>query len=91
MQITVQHVKPQIAGTRNSDDSIQVRAVAVNQAACVVDDLAHFLDILFEQAEGVGIRQHHANRLVVGESAQIVEVHIPARIRLDLNDFVAAH
>ncbi len=61
MQVEVHQVETQVAGADDAEQGVQVCAVAVHQAAAVVDELDDLLDMLIEQAERVRVGQHHAD------------------------------
>src|SRR5256886_13388839 len=48
---------------RPAENRVEVRAVVVQETARVVDDLRDVQDVLFENSESVGIRQHEGERL----------------------------
>ena len=58
MQVHVDAVEAHITGTDMTHDSVQVRAVVVTQAAGLMDQPRNFQDILVENADGIGVRQH---------------------------------
>ena len=91
MQVHVDDVKAQVAGANDAHDGVQVGAVAVDQAAAVVDDLAHLAHVLVEQAQRVGVGQHDADGGVVGHGAQGGQIDVAACVRLDFDDLIAAH
>ena len=55
VQVEVHHVEAEVAGADDAEQGVQVGAVAVHQAAAVVDDFDDFLDVFIEQAERVGL------------------------------------
>ena len=50
VQVEVHHVEAQVARADDAQQGVQVRAVAVHQAAAAVHQLDHLLDMLIEQA-----------------------------------------
>ena len=85
------HVESEIAGAHNAHNRVQVCAIAIDQAARIVDDLIDFPHIFFKQTECVGVGEHDAGSLVGDLGAQVIQVHIAARIRFHLDDFVSRH
>ncbi len=70
MQVDVHHVDAQVARAHDAQQGVQVGPVAVHQPAGCVHQARHFLHILVEQAERVGVGQHHpSQRLVALEPA----------------------
>ncbi len=84
-------VEPHVAGAREPDDGVQVRAVVVEEGAARVEDLGDLLDPLVEQAEGRGVRQHQARGSLVHLGAEVVEVEVAPLGRRDLDELEARH
>ena len=76
-------VEAHVPGPRDPDDRVQVRAVVVEECPSVVEDRSDLLDALVEEPERRGIREHEPGRALVHLAAEILEVEVPARIRLD--------
>ena len=91
VQVVVDDVEAHVAGTRDPDDRVQVRAVVVEERAGVVEDPRDLLDALVEEAERRRVREHEPGRALVHLAAEVVEVEVPARIGLDLLERVAGH
>ena len=83
VQVDVDDVEPHVAGPRDAADGVQVRAVVVHQRAGVVEDVADLLDVLVEETERRGVRQHQAGGLPVDLLAEVVEVDVAARVGPD--------
>ena len=58
MQVDMQDIKSQIAGTGDAQQGVQVGAVAVNQPAGLMYGFDDFQHMLVEQAQRVGIGEH---------------------------------
>ena len=91
MQVVVDDVEAHVAGPRDPDDGVQVRAVVVEERAGVVEDLRDVLDPLVEEPERRGVRQHEPGRPLVHLPAEVLEVEVPARVRLDALELVPGH
>ncbi len=91
VQVVVDDVEAHVAGARDPDDRVQVRAVVVEERACVVEDPRDVLDTLVEEAERRGVREHETGRSLVHLPAEIVEVEVAARVGLDPLELVAGH
>ena len=91
VQVEVHQVEAQIAGADDAEQGVQVGAVAVHQAAAVVHELDDLLDVLIEEAERVGIGQHHADDGIVAGGFERFQVHVAACIGGDLHDLQAHH
>ena len=84
-------VEAHVAGPRDPDDRVEVRAVVVEERAGVVEDPRDLLDALVEEAERRRVREHEPGRALVHLAAQILEVEVPARVGLDPLELVARH
>src|ERR1700758_2928900 len=60
VQIEMHHVHTEISWTDLADQRVHVGAVHVKKAALRVENRGDFVDVLFEDAEGVGIREHQS-------------------------------
>ncbi len=83
--------KPMSPGREMPDDGVEVRAVVVEERAGVVEDPRDLLDALVEEAERRRVREHEPRRPLVHLAAQVVEVEVAARVRLDLLELVPGH
>ncbi len=84
-------VEPHVAGARDPDDGVEVRAVVVEERAGVVKDPRDLLDALVEEAERRRVREHQPGGPLVHLPAQILEVEVPACVCLDALELVARH
>ena len=91
VQVVVDDVEAHVAGARDPDDGVQVRAVVVQERARIVEDRRDLLDALVEEPERRGVREHEARSPLVHLSAQVGEVEVAARVGLDLLEPVARH
>ena len=85
VQVEMADIRADVAGAAEADLRVHVRAVHVNLSAVLVDDLADFLDALFEHAVRARIGDHQAGELVamlLGFGFQIGEVDVALRIGL---------
>jgi len=87
----VDDVEAHVAGARDPDDGVEVRAVVVEERADVVKDLRDLLDALVEQAERRRVREHQPGRPLVHLPTQVFEVEVPACVCLDARKLVARH
>ena len=62
VQVQVRHVGAELAGPRDADERVEVRAVEVHLAAVVVHERADLADLLLEHAVRRRIRDHRARR-----------------------------
>ncbi len=81
VQIQVHHVHAKIAGARDAGQRVHVRAVHVQQRAVFVQDFGGLGDILLEDAERRGIRDHHGGHVLVHDFLQARDVDLAAFIR----------
>ena len=65
VQVHMENVDPDAAHVGVAHDGVQVRAVAVDEAAALVHQIADRLDVGLEQAERVRVRDHDARAVVV--------------------------
>ena len=84
-------VEAHVAGPGDPADRVQVRAVVVEERAGVVEDLRDLGDVLVEEAERRRVREHEAGRPPVDLRAQIVEIEVPALVRLHLLELEPGH
>ena len=84
-------VEAHVARARDPDDSVQVRAVVVEERAGLVEDPRDVLDALVEEAERRGVREHETGRPLVHLPAEVVEVEVAARVGADPLELVAGH
>ena len=75
MQVEVDNVEAHIAGAGNAHNGVQVGAVVIAQAACLMDDVRNFKNVAVKKADGVRVRQHQPCRCVVHSGAQCVKVN----------------
>ena len=74
VQVQVRHVGAELAGPRDADERVEVRAVEVHLAAVLVHDRADLADLLLEHA--VRRRVRHHQRAELGRRARR-----PSRLR----------
>ena len=84
--------KPMSPGPRDPADGVEVRAVVVQERAGLVEDPRDLVDVLVEEPERRRVREHQpggASRSTF--VAQVLDVEVAARVRLDLDELVAGH
>src|SRR4051812_25818196 len=75
MQIQVNYINAHISRPGDADQRVHVGAVHINQAAGLMNDATNFLDVTFEHAEGVRVRQHQSGNITVGAKfAQVFKI-----------------
>ena len=72
VQVQVNDINAHVAGARNPYERVHVRAVHVNQPACVVDDLTNLFDAALKQTDRIRVRQHQARH--IARRAQLAQV-----------------
>ena len=65
VQVEVHHVGAEITGTHLADQSVHVGAVHVEQRALGVQQVGDLVDLLLEDAQGVGIGEHERGNVIV--------------------------
>ena len=83
--------KPMSPGREMPMTALSVRAVVVERAARLVDDLGDLLDLRVEDPQRVGVGEHQAGGVVAGLRPQVVEVDAAVGVRRDLDDLQAGH
>ncbi len=89
MQVHVHHVDAHVAGPHDAEQRVQVRAVAVDEPALRVHDLADLGDVLLEQPERVRVRDHQRGHLLVHGRGHGLGVQDAVVARRDGDDLVA--
>jgi hypothetical protein len=56
-----------------------------------VEDPRDLLDVLIEEAERGRVREHQAGRLLADLRPEIVQIDVPARVGVDLDQLVTGH
>ena len=91
MQVEVHDIDAQIARAGNAEQGVHVGAVAVDQAARVVHRLHHLQDVLFEQAQRVGVRQHEASQAVIAQGFQRFHIDVAVLVGLYAHNIETGH
>ncbi len=91
VQVEVHEVEAQVAGADDAEQGVQVGAIAVHQAAAVVDQLDDLFDVLVEETERVRVGQHHADDGIVTGGFERLQIHIAALVGRDLHNAHAHH
>src|SRR5215472_5148601 len=90
VQVQVHDVDAEVAGPGLPDQGIHVGAVHVEEAAFLMEDLGDLVNLLFEDAESVGIGEHQAGNIFVHLGGQGADVDHAVRVRLQILHGVAA-
>ena len=80
VQVEMHDVDAQIARADNTQQGIQVGAIAIDQTAGLVDDLDDFQHILVEQTERIGVGQHQTGHGIIAQAFERGQIHIAASI-----------
>jgi hypothetical protein len=80
VQVDVDDVEAHVTRPGDPAHCVEVRAVVVHQRARAVEDPFDLLDVLVEEAEGRGVREHERGGVLVDLGAEIVDVDVPARV-----------
>ena len=91
VQVEVHDVEAHVARPREAHDRVQVGAVVVQRGAHAVHDLGDLGDVLVEDPERVGVRQHQAGDVAVGLAAQVLEVHPAGLVGVELDHLQPGH
>ena len=75
VQVQVHAVKAHVAGTGMAHHRVQVGAVVVAQAACLVDNSGDFQNVRVKQAQRVGVGQHQAGGIGADGGFQGIQIH----------------
>src|SRR6478609_41444 len=86
VQVQVADVRTELAGPRESDQRVQVRAVDVDLAAVVVHERAHVADGLFVNAVGGRVGDHQRGEVV----GVLLDLHFEIG-EVDVASLVAGH
>ena len=89
MQIGVNDVDAHVAGARDADVGVEIRAVAVEIRALCVEDVRHFADVGFEETEGVGDGDHQRGHVFVDGCFEYSEIDGAAVVRFQFLDLIA--
>ena len=68
VQIHVQDVDAEIAGTRDAHHCIQIRSIHVDQRSTAMQNAGDLRDFPFEDTERIRIRDHDAGDVFVDDS-----------------------
>jgi hypothetical protein len=63
----------------------------VHERARAVEDALDLVDVLVEEPERRGVREHQPGRALADLAAEVVEVDVPALVRADVDERVAGH
>ena len=91
VDVEVHHVDPHLGDVHVAHQGVHVGAVTVDQSALLVDDLGDLGHVALEDAQGVGIGQHDAGRVLVHDLADGLGGDDPVLVQLDRDGRVAAN
>ena len=91
VQVVVDDVEAHVAGPRDPADGVEVRAVVVHERADTVEDPRDLLDALVEEPERRRVREHEPRGRLVDLRAEVLDVEVPARVGLDVDEVEAGH
>ena len=91
MHVDVNAVEAEIAGTRDPEKRVHVRAIAVDEAARVVHRRADLAHPLLEQTERVRVGEHEARDVGTERPLQGLEIDVPACVGAHGRHLIAAH
>ena len=89
VQVQVHHVNAQIARPRHAGQRVHVRAVHIQQGALAVQDLRDFRNALLKNSQCRGIGDHQSRDVSSHLVAELFDVDLSVRLRLDVFDFVS--
>ncbi len=82
------NVDAHFSDTGDANQGIQIGAIAVNQSPLGMDDFGHLENVLLEEPQGIGVRQHESCHLLVHQGSQRFWVDEPSRIRFHRHSLV---
>ncbi len=91
VQIQVHDVGAEIARTRDADQRVHVGAIHIELRALGMQDFGDARNVLFEDAQRVGICQHQRGDVFVDGARQFIHVHHAQRVGLDVFHRIACH
>ena len=71
VEVDVHHVETHVAGACHSEHGIEVGTVVIHQRACLMHHAGNFGDVLLEDAESVGVGEHHGGHCVVEQRSEV--------------------
>ena len=85
------HVDAEIAGAGDSRERVHIGAVHVEQSAARVQQFGNLGDARLERSERRRIRHHQRGDVFGDQRLEMLQIHLPARVRADVFDFVAGN
>ena len=58
MQIKMNYIDTHVTGPGHSDERVHIGPIHIDEPACLMNDLANLLNVLFEQTQCVWVSQH---------------------------------
>ncbi len=84
-------VEADVTGLDNAQDGVEVRAVAIHQAASLMHQIGDFAHMLVEQSQRIGIREHQASGAWPKFTLEVVQIDVAACACLDFDHLHACH
>src|SRR5881628_2497872 len=91
VDVDVDAIEPEVTRSRDAEQRVHVRAVAIHEAARVMDGGAHLAYALLEEAERVRVREHEPGDVRPERRLKRLEVDVSACVALYRCHLVAAH
>jgi hypothetical protein len=91
VRVVVHHVRAEIAGPRDAQDGVHVRAVEIDEAAPLVNAPRDFAHLPVEQAQRAGIGDHEHGDRVVQLGRQVLQIDEARGIALHRDEVEARH
>ena len=91
MRIEMHEIEAHVARTRVAHQGVGVRSVVIHEAARGVHGIGDLLDVIFEEAEGVGIGHHADGRIVAEHRFERFDADASALVALERDDLVSDH
>ena len=91
VQIHVYAVEAHVAGAYNAHYRVEVCAVIVAEAACLVYETGYLKYVFIEYAYRIGVSQHKAGSIVAKDRLQRLEIHAAVGGGGDIYHLIAAH
>ena len=75
MQIEVQYIDSEIARPADSEQSVEIRSVHIEQAATCMHDAGNLNNLILKNAECVGIGEHQCSHFLIHGALKTGQVH----------------
>ncbi len=91
MQVEVHDINAQVTWAGNAENGVEVRAIVIDEAARLMDDVDHPLDVLIPESKRVGIGDHQSGGVRADQLAHGVDVSVSSIIGRDGHDIESRH